>query len=412
MDYKSQMMAYQREKAYMKYPLASKTWDEAEYQAVMKVFGGDYYKMGSYCKQFEKAYAEWAGTNYAVFCNSGSSANLLAIAALRHDPRFLTDKRDEIIVPAVSWSTTYYPVMQLGYKPIFVDICDKTFNIQIEDLEKKITPNTRAIFTVNLLGNPCDFGALKRLCEQHNLVLLEDNCESMGASYHGKKTGSHGLIGTQSTFFSHHICTMEGGICVTDDELTYELLKSLRAHGWIRDVENEALFYTYFEKPESELYEHFHFVLPGYNFRPTEIQGALGLEQLKKLDGFINERIINAEYFQNTMLKLNSGLQFQQEQEDGQSSWFWFGLLCEHKEQRDVLARILKKQGVDCRPIVSGNMLRQPIFSNLAQPEKFPNAQKIHDCGLAIGNHHYDAQKEIDYFTQVFQSHILTTEVS
>ena len=232
----------------MKYPLASKTWDEAEYQAVMKVFGGDYYKMGSYCKQFEKAYAEWAGTKYAVFCNSGSSANLLAIAALRHDPRFLTDKRDEIIVPAVSWSTTYYPVMQLGYKPIFVDICDKTFNIQIEDLEKKITPNTRAIFTVNLLGNPCDFGALKRLCEQHNLVLLEDNCESMGASYHGKKTGSHGLIGTQSTFFSHHICTMEGGICVTDDELTYELLKSLRAHGWIRDVENEALFYTYFEK--------------------------------------------------------------------------------------------------------------------------------------------------------------------
>lgn len=393
----------------MKYPLASKTWNETEYQSVMKVLGQDFYTMGSYCRQFEEAYAEWAGTKYAVFCNSGSSANLLALSAIRNDPRHQSDKRNEIIVPAVSWSTTYYPVAQLGYDLVFADICDKTFNIQIEAIEKKITANTKAIFAVNLLGNPCDFAALRRLCDLHNLVLLEDNCESMGAIHGEKKTGSHGLIGTQSTFFSHHMCTMEGGICVTDDELVYELLKSLRAHGWVRDVENHELFYTYFDRPKSELYEHFHFVLPGYNFRPTEIQGVLGIEQLKKLDCFIENRVINAAYFKKTLQSLDIDIDMQIEQAGGKSSWFWFGLLCSNKEKRDNLAKLLMKHDIDCRPIVSGNMLNQPVFSKYLKSGRLPNAERIHDCGLAIGNHHFCAKKQIDYFADILQSQIIET---
>ena len=141
---------------------------------------------------------------------------------MRHDPRHQEDKRDEVIVPGVSWSTTYYPVTQLGYKPVFVDVSEQTYNISAEQIEQKITPNTRAIFAVNLLGNPCDFESIQALCDKYNLILLEDNCESMGRHIMVKKTGTHGHIGTHSTFFSHHMSTMEGGICVTDDELTYE----------------------------------------------------------------------------------------------------------------------------------------------------------------------------------------------
>lgn len=391
----------------MKYSLASKSWNEAEYQAMMSVLSGDYYKMGAICKQFEKEYASWAGAKYAVFCNSGSSANLLALAAMRYDPRARYDQRNEIIVPVVSWSTTYYPVTQLGYTLIFADVSAKTFNISVEDVECKITPNTKAIFTVNLLGNPSDFDALNVLCSKHNLVLLEDNCESMGAEYKGKKTGSHGYVGTHSTFFSHHMSTMEGGICVTDDELTFELMKSLRAHGWVRDIGNKDLFYKYFEKPQSELYDLFHFVLPGYNFRPTEVQGALGVEQIKKLDGFIDARIKNAQYLQNILQELNVNIQLQKEQANGKSSWFGFGLLCADAKARDNLVQILNENQIECRPIVSGNMLRQPIFSNLGNPKEFLGAEKIHDCGIMIGNHQFSIQSEIDYFINIITKHIV-----
>lgn len=385
----------------MKYPLASKSWNETEYQAIMSVLSGENYKMGANCKYFEHNYATWTGSNYAVFCNSGSSANLLALAAIRHDPRNNDDNRDEIIVPAVSWSTTYYPIMQLGYKPVFADVSSETFNISPEDIEQKITPNTKGIFAVNLLGNPCDFKQLQTLCNKYDLVLLEDNCESMGAEYGGYKTGGFGQIGTHSTFFSHHMSTMEGGICVTDDELTYELLKSLRTHGWVRDVENKELFYKYFAKPENELYEFFHFVLPGYNFRPTEVQGALGVEQLKKLNGFIEERRKNALYFERTLREIDSGIKLQREVSNGRSSWFGFGMMFHDEPSRKNVVDKLYKYGIECRPIVSGNMLRQPVFSNFSRPENFPGAEKIHKCGLMIGNHQFSITKKIDYFFEI-----------
>ncbi len=392
----------------MKYSLASKSWNETEYQAIMGVLSGDFYKMGEKCKQFEEDYAAWANVKYAVFCNSGSSANLLALASLRYDPRDKDDDRDEILVPAVSWSTTYYPVSQLGYKPVFVDVCPMTLNISIDDAEKKITSKTKAILAVNLLGNPCDFDSLNKLCSKNNIVLLEDNCESMGAKYKSKKTGGFGHIGTHSTFFSHHISTMEGGICVTDDELTYELMKSLRAHGWVRDIQNKELFYKYFDKPESELYEYFHFVLPGYNFRPTEVQGALGIEQIKKLDSFIKERRENASYFKELLNGLDINLKIQQEQLNGLSSWFGFGLICADQKMRANLVKLLKEFDIEHRPIVTGNMLRQPVFNKFGNPRDFPGAEKIHECGLMLGNHQFNIKSEIKYFFDILLNNKLS----
>jgi len=223
----------------MDYKLASLSWEKEEYDSIKDIFSRNRFTMGDYCKNYEKDYASWTGSKYCVSCNSGSSANLLALAALRHDPRNSSDKRQEIIVPAVSWSTTYFPVIQNGYIPVFADVSPNTFNLSIEDVKKKVSSNTRAILAVNLLGNPCDFDALNNICDDNKITLLEDNCESMGALYNGKKTGTFGHIGTQSTFFSHHMSTMEGGLCITDDELTFEILKSLRAHGWVRNVDNK-----------------------------------------------------------------------------------------------------------------------------------------------------------------------------
>lgn len=381
----------------MKYPLASISWDAKEYQAGMKVLSGDMYSMGAYTEKFEKEYAEWAGTKYAIFCNSGSSANLLALAACLHDPRSRLAVGDEVLVPSVSWSTTYAPIMQLGLVPKLVDVDVTDYNLCPRLLSEAITKNTRAVFAVNLLGVSCKYDEILSLCADNNLILLEDNCESMGAEYGGAKTGSFGLVSTHSTFFSHHMATMEGGICCTNDELLSEILRSLRAHGWIRNVKNEELFYQYFPAPKGSFDEKFHFVLPGFNFRPTEISAAIGIEQISKLDSFIENRRRNAVYFKRCLEDSSSSLSLQAEV--GNSSWFGFGLIAESASHRQEVLKTLIDHDIEVRPIVSGNMARQPMFSSLGlDPRDFKNAERIHETGFMVGNHQFDISRNIDLF--------------
>lgn len=381
----------------MKYPLASKTWEAEEYQAALKVLAGDHYSMGEYTLEFEKAYAKWSGSKYAIFCNSGSSANLLALSACLENPSFDINPGDEVIVPSVSWSTTYAPILQLGLKPVLADISLSTFNLSPDKVIEKISSKTKIIFAVNLLGVSCDFDALTQICKDNDLILLEDNCESMGAEYKGKLTGSFGLVSTHSTFFSHHMATMEGGICLTDDEMTFEILKSLRAHGWVRNVDNKELFFSVFDSPENDFHERFHFVMPGYNFRPTEISSAIGIEQLKRLDGFLENRRANAKYFQEKLNSHDCGLTLQKD--SGLSSWFGFGLLSESEKQRKVILSKLNKNEIESRPIVSGNMARQPMFKQFQySPDEFPNAEELHKKGFMIGNHQFDIRPMIDHF--------------
>ena len=200
----------------MKYSLSDDTWDENEIEAAYNVIKSRYFTMGRYVKEYEKQFAEKFGSRYAVMSNSGSSANLIAVAALLYSGRL--NRGDEVIVPAVSWSTTYFPLSQFGLKLRFADINLNTLNMDIQAVKKAVTPETKAIMTVNLLGNPNNFDELKNLCDNKNLILLEDNCESMGAEFKGKYAGTFGLIGTFSTYYSHHLCTIEGGMSLTDDE--------------------------------------------------------------------------------------------------------------------------------------------------------------------------------------------------
>lgn len=384
----------------MRYSLATTTWDEKEIKAIHDVIDSNRFTMGDKVKQFELESANYFGSKYSVMVNSGSSANLLSVAALMYSSnnKLKLNKGDEVIVPAVSWSTTYYPLHQYGLKLKFVDISLDSLNINLDVLEDAITSDTKAIYAVNLLGAPNDFDRLTKICNEYNLVLLEDNCESMGASYKGRFTGTFGAVGSMSTFFSHHICTIEGGLVLTDDEELYQILQSLRAHGWTRELPKDNFISA---KSDNDFYELFRFVLPGYNLRPTEISGALGLEQLKKLDNILDARWKNAHTF--VELFKNSNEFFIQQPPDSMSgsSWFGFSLILkpEFAGKRNQLVKWLSNNNIESRPIVAGNFVNNPVIKYMEHQihGQLTNAEYLDQNGLFVGNNHSDLTNEIYY---------------
>jgi CDP-6-deoxy-D-xylo-4-hexulose-3-dehydrase len=311
---------------------------------------------------------------------------------------------DEIIVPAVSWSTTFYPVTQSGFILRFVDVDLNTLNIDVNLIEKAITSKTKAIFAVNLLGNSANWDQLKRLAEKHNLLLLEDNCESLGGRFENKNLGTFGLGGTFSTFFSHHISTMEGGVVCTDDEELFQIMRSLRAHGWTRDLPDENHVHT---KTGNDWEDQFRFVLPGFNLRPLEIEAALGITQLDKLSNFIDTRRSNAEIFKTEISKFSDVMT---QQEIGKSSWFGFSMILKGSlaNKRARLVRHLADMGIESRPIVTGNFTKNPVIKHLPHTifSSLDNSDLIHNDGLFVGNHHYDLTEEVQHLSQVLEDFI------
>jgi len=378
-----------------RFPLATSSWDEAEYAAIQGVVDSGRFTMGPLVKKFETDFASHFGAGFGVMVNSGSSANLLAVAAAVIDPRIDLNPGDEVLVPAVSWATTYYPLSQYGLKLRFVDIDVDTLNMDLDLAEAAITPQTKAIFAVNLLGNPNDFARLTALAEKHGLVLLEDNCESLGAKDNGTWAGTAGLMGTFSAFFSHHISTMEGGLILTDDEQLYQELISLRAHGWTRELPEQNLVH---DKTGDAFDDLFRFVLPGYNVRPLEMSGAIGIEQLAKIPSLIEGRRANAAYFQHKFADLPT---VRIQKETGESSWFGFSLVLEGglAGRRAEVARALAAADIDARPIVAGNFTKNPVMRYLDAivPDALPAADKIHVDGLFVGNHHFPVEAGIDH---------------
>ena len=370
------------------YPLATATWDDLEKLAIARVVQSGAYTMGREVKQFEVDFAKWFDSPHAVMSNSGSSANLLALAAIRYSSLNPGKTKNEVIVPAVSWSTTYYPISQMGFKLKFVDVDIDTLNASAESISSAIGPNTAGIVVVNLLGNPSELSDIRTLADKHGLFMIEDNCESMGAELEGKQAGTFGDIGTFSSFFSHHISTMEGGMSLTASEELKQVMISLRAHGWTRELPNENFVFDKTGEPFDDL---FRFVLPGYNVRPIEFEGAIGQEQLKKLPDLLSGRRENAKKF----IELAHEFDFiRVQKETGLSSWFGFSLVLEGSAsgKRSELVSNLVRHGVESRPIVAGNFTRNPVMRHLehCELEELPNADSIHQDGLFIGNHHFD----------------------
>lgn len=377
----------------MQYKLCDDTWNEKELEAIQRVIASNHFSMAGEVKGFEEEFAEKFGVKYAVMVSSGSAANLLGISALVYSGRL--KKGDEVIVPAVSWSTTYYPLYQMGLKLRFVDIDRATLNIDVEEVKKAVTPATKMIFAVNLLGNPNLFDELIRICEDNDIILAEDNCESLGARYRGKQLGTLGLFGTYSTFYSHHLCTMEGGVVATDDEELYHYMLAIRAHGWTRNLPKDSKIYT---KNENSFYESFNFIVPGFNLRPIEMEGALGREQLKKMDAIIDMRRKNAQYFVDKMQRFDD-ICVQKEIEE--SSWFGFSMVLEgrYEGKRDALVKKLAELGVEVRPIVAGNFTRNKVIEYMEHSVYgvLDDADYIHENGFFVGNHSMQDYEGIDY---------------
>lgn len=372
------------------YPLAADTWDNKEFDAINRVVKSNRFTIGSQVELFEKEFAEYFGSKYAIMFNSGSSANLVGIASLIFSDDYDLNKGDEVIVPAVSWATTFTVLHQYGLKLRFVDVDLNTLNLDLNKVEEAITEKTKAIFAVNLLGNPNDFNKLIKICKKYNLILIEDNCESMGAKFKNKYAGTFGVIGTFSTFYSHHMATMEGGMILTDDFNLMNIMKSVRSHGWTRDLDENCSFIT----RKQGFYEKFNFIFPGYNVRPIEMEAAIGREQLKKLDNFLKFRKSNGRYF-NELFSNEANILIQKNTDD--SSFFGFSMIFNDYEVRNNIIELFSKENIECRPIVAGNFTLNKVidYFDYTIYDELENSDIIHNQGLFIGNHHFDIKNKI-----------------
>ena len=379
-----------------KFPLSYDSWDHQEKEAIFEVVKDGFFTMGKKVKKFEEEFSSYVGSKYAVMVNSGSSANLLMVASLFYtkDNKIKLKRGDEVIVPAVSWSTSYYPFYQYGLKIKFVDVDLDTLNYDLKKLKKAVTDKTKVILAVNLLGNPNDFKEIKKIINKKDIILIEDNCESLGAEFENKKTGTLGLLGTFSFFFSHHISTMEGGMIVTDNDELYHILLSLRAHGWTRNLPENNLVA---KKTKNNFDESFKFVLPGYNLRPLEMSGAIGSIQIQKFPNFLVQRKINAEIFLDKMKKYDDIII---QKEIGSSSWFGFSIVIKpgSKRNRYNLVKTLSDIGFECRPIVAGNFVKNNVvnYFDYEVVDNLENANWIDENGLFIGNHHVGMKDALD----------------
>ena len=389
----------------MTYELASTSWGQEELDAIARVLREGRFTMGDSVRRFEEAFAATAGVRHAVMTNSGSSANLVAVAALFHVQRRPLRRGDEVIVPAISWATTFHPLQQYGLRLRFVDVDLETLNMDVSQLEAALTPRTRMLVGVNILGNPAALDVMRRFCDEHGLFFFEDNCESLGATLHGKWCGTFGDVGTFSTFYSHHLSTMEGGLLVTDDTEIAHLARAIRNHGWARDLPAESpvgLRRADDADGVDDFPGAYRFVVPGYNVRPLEICGAVGLEQLKKLDRMLAIRRANAALF----VRLFAGdTRFIVQREHGVSSWFSFTIILHPAGgiDRGKVMAAMRDAGIGFRMITGGCFLRHEAikFFEYQIVGDIVNANIAHDHGFFVGNHPRDLTLEITQLREV-----------
>ena len=383
----------------MFYSLASSSWGPEELNSIQRVIDSGMFTMGENVKAFEREFAKYFGMKYGVMVNSGSSANLVAVASLFFKKDRPLQRGDEVIVPAISWSTTYHPLQQYGLKLKFIDVELDTLNIDVSKIEQAIGPRTRMILAVSILGNPAALDVMRKIADKHGLYFMEDNCESMDAEIAGRKTGTFGILNTYSTFFSHHISTMEGGVVLTDDEELFHILLAMRNHGWTRDLPPGS---PIFEKRDDDFFEAYRFILPGYNVRPIELAGAIGREQVKKLPQLTALRRKNMAHFQ----KLFAGdKRFIIQREHGKSSSFCFTIILnpEHNIDRKRVFQALKKADIGYRIITGGCFLRHDVikYYDYEIVGGIKNANIAHDYGFFVGNAPTDLTQQIDTLREV-----------
>jgi CDP-6-deoxy-D-xylo-4-hexulose-3-dehydrase len=379
----------------------------AEIYAAVETMLSTYTTMGKKVRAFENQYAAYANTQYGVMSNSGSSANLLAVAALCNPftPNHLKPG-DEVIVPALSWSTTIWPLVQHQLIPVIVDCDINDFNLDLNKLEAAIGPKTRAIKLVHVYGNPMNMHSIMALAKKHNLFIIEDCCEAMGAFFDGQSVGSFGHVGNFSFFFSHHISTMEGGVSVTNDFNLTETMRVLRAHGWSREADEHQKYVNMYP----DIDPRFIFINQGYNLRPTEVNAAMGQLQLPKLDGFIEKRRETAEFYKRELSKYADYFHFQQETPKGKHVWFGFPVILKDAAPFSVkeITAYMQKNHIETRPVIAGNMARHPAFKMFEHriAGELNNADTVMKRGFAFACHHAVDQQAREYVVKTITDFI------
>lgn len=363
--------------------------------------------MGEKVRRFEREFGEYSKVANSTMVNSGSSANLLAIAALCNvETRNSLKPGDEVIVPALAWSTTIWPLIQYGLVPVIVDIDPFTMNVDPNEIERAIGDKTRAIMLVHVYGNPCDMTAIQDIVKRNSLLLIEDCCEASGASYGGRSVGSFGRVGTFSFYFSHHITTLEGGMCVTNDDELADMMRILRAHGWVREVADANKYLA--KSPDID--PKFLFVNVGYNLRATELQGGFGYIQLGKLNQFVDIRAKNAKYWRSELAKFEEFFGFQDETPGGKHSWFGFPMTIRQNSPFSVtdIRNFLAHRAIETRPIIAGNIAEQPAMQLYEHRVvgNLPHATHIMDSGFTFGNHQGVDISARDYVADAVHSFI------
>jgi CDP-4-dehydro-6-deoxyglucose reductase, E1 len=382
------------------YQLAANTLGEEEMAAARAVLASGRLTMGESVGAFEREIAEWTGARYALMVNSGSSANLLMVDAMlrRSDRDGLWQPGDEVLVPALAWPTTVWPLCQLGLTPVFVDVDPATLALDLASAEEVLSPRTRGMFLIHVLGQVPDLTRIQAFCARHRIELLEDACESLGAHHGGKHVGNFASMGSFSCYFSHHISTIEGGVIITSDAALHDDLRSLRAHGWVRDRSDKSRWV----ERHPDIDPRFMFVTGGYNVRPMEIQGAIGRVQLARLDSMLDAREKLAREVHDRLLRAAPWLELigaarlspegpPADRRARTHSWMTLPMRVAAGAPLDAagVKAHLEKMGVETRPIIAGNLARHPGVAQFKtrRAASLRRADELLESAFMIGCH-------------------------
>tara|TARA_A100001015_G_scaffold319565_1_gene442829 strand:+ start:840 stop:2039 length:1200 start_codon:yes stop_codon:yes gene_type:complete len=371
------------------YPLIENPFTNEDIKKGINVLKSKQLTLSYETKKFEKNFSKKIKSKYSLMLNSGSSANLLALQCLINPYRKKRLKKgDEIIIPTLCWSTSLWPIIQSNLKPIFVDINPETLNIDENEIRKKITKKTKAILLVHVLGNSCNMDKIMELKKKYNLILIEDTCESLGSMYKNKYLGTFGEFSSFSFYSSHQISSGEGGMICCKDKTDYDIIKSLRSHGWSRGTSFEKKIY----KKNSHLDKRFIFFNSGYNLRPTEVSASIGNNQFMRIDKLIKIRNINRKKIIEKLLNnknLRNKIDFYGSNKYVTPSWFGLSvkILLNKKNIKKNLIKKLEKNGIETRPIISGNFAKQPatLKYGLSKKKKYPNTDSVYNKSFFIG---------------------------
>lgn len=346
-------------------------------------------------RKFETEFAKWQGCKYCVYVNSGSSANLLLINAWKILRNW--SSHDEIIVPAVTWSTNIAPVIQNDLTPVFVDINLNDLSFNYEQLKSSITPKTKAIFITHLLGFPADINKIKKIINNRDIVILEDCCESQGAKIGGIKVGNFGDGSAFSFYWGHHMTTVEGGMICTNDENFYKMLLLKRSHGLARELPKK--YHAKIKKLYPNIDFNFLFLTDGFNVRNTELHAVIGLTQLKKIDSFIHTRNENYKLFLDICGRYNDLILIKSE---GMSA-FTLPFIFRDKKRKEEFKKFIAKNGIESRPLVSGNLLRQPFLKKYYDSKRYKNADFLHTNAFYIGNNQFVNKDRLNLLSSLME---------